>query len=483
MNRSKLQLALFGSLSAILVGFIVFIDPLIAMLIIITVAVLLLLMFKPLANYLLVILLIHLVYISIIIRHIGVPYIYTILDSYLGLAIIIWGVSRAIKVVEPYPGCPLDSLITMFVGLVLLSLLWSQDFDIGVLQAYRFLMVILFSIVLSLSIIKDWRHMNTVIWLTIALGVIDGILCFISLYVYPEWPVLYEDTSKYYLLKIFFNIESIGKRGHGLSPPLTTAFMLGFSLFLVMGQFLVAKAKKWRSFIGVIMLFIMVALTSTLSKGPLISTVGGFMFLFTQLKPLRGKLVTASSGLVAAIIFSFVLANITDLGKTVGFTKHQFSIEEGTSISTRKEWWKTSVKKGIESYGLGVGVGGLPRHLKPFVSDPHNVYVSAFAELGFPGFLLFIGLLYKAFSYFMRAVRESKSEYCKRVTLAFIGGYVQILLALFLQFDYMNYLLWSYLGFGLVIARLALLAPSGFMDEGLPYYAKKCSIVHSKSYF
>lgn len=475
--NSLVRYSILGIFSAIW-ALLFFMEPLWAFIGFALAFVLLVLVLRPFFTYLTAVVLMHAVYVVLIMKNLQAAYVYTVLDLFLVVAAFTWAGTRLFKIVStPYPKTPCDPYVVLFAVLMLVSLSWSHNYQLGAMQLLRIFPLLVYSFLITLAVVDTDKKIRIVLWLIVSLAVIDSLVSFYSLYLYPHYAVLYSKVTDAGSLKILFNIANVGKRGHSLMPPLTTALVLGFSALVTFGLMLVVKNRFKRVAVFMSGILIITGLMSTLSKGPLLAMMAGFFFMFMAIKPVRRHIFTALITLLAVVVFSFLLSNINTLTKSVGFTQHQLSDKQGSSTKTRSKWWADSVEKIKDTYGLGVGIGGLPRYLRPQVTDPHNAYISVFAELGFAGFFLFMIILWIAFKSYLGAIRASKSEYYKRILLGYLAGLVQLLLALFLQFDYIVYLLWWYLGLGFAISRLAIRAPEGYLDEGLPYYSDKRSIV------
>jgi O-antigen ligase len=367
--------------------------------------------------------------------------------------------------------------LLLFVSLAALSLLWTADFNTGIVDLSKLIMVLLGSFIITTSVLNSHWKLNTVIWIIIVMGIFDSIVCFYSLYIYPDFTSTSLIETKDFEATLFFNSPTmIGKRGHSFSHPLTTSFWLNFALILSFGKFITSSRKK-RIFIAFIILLMLNAHLTTLSKGPLISLIGGLIFLFFFIKPIKKLFFTSIAILVIIIILSFITSNITRIDKAVGYTAQS---GKGESASNRLKWWKTSIEKSLEMYGIGTGTGGIQKYLKPTAPHPHSLYMHTFGELGFIGIGLLVTIYYLAFKSYFLALRETKNEYYRRILITYMGGLVAMLLAFLFDFEYKFLLGWWYIGFGFAIAKLANEAPLEYMEENLPLYKDSKSIVTSQ---
>lgn len=438
---------------------------------------LLVLIIKPGWSYFLLILSYHCSYLMTKLIHEKIDYFYTPGEILLVVMFFLWFVSRSINTVAPYPKTACDIPLLLFVSLALLSLFWSHDFYYGVDQMLRLFFVSIGSLVLALSIINTHSIINKIIWFIIIIGVVDSIICFFALYTYPDYPATNLYKAKDFQIYLMFNMHFVGKRGHAFCHPLTTALWLNIALILSFGKFITTKGNI-KILIGIIMFLLLTAQLTTMGKGPVIAIIGGFVFLFLFIKPLKKAFFISIIILFVTIVTSFVLANITQLKKVSAVTAHQMTYgDEDSSTSSRTRWWSTGIKKGLETYGLGVGIGGIRKYLYPRgVPHTHNVYVGAFAELGFIGLSLLLLIYFITFKTCFEALRQCKSEYYKRILLAYMGGFVMLLIDIATDSNYVIDLIWWYIGFGLALAKFAKEAPHGYMEENLPFFEDGKSI-------
>ena len=161
------------------------------------------------------------------------------------------------------------------------------------------------------------------IWIIIAMGVLNSIISFVSIYTYPDYTYTKLINSKYVSLVVIFNDTAVvGKRGHAFAHPLTTAYGLNFVLMLSFGKCMTLKKYK-KLALGVLMFLMLTAHLTTLSKTPLIALIAGIIFFFYASKPIRKIFFISGAVLIVVVIISFVLANITDLENSTRYTYNQ----------------------------------------------------------------------------------------------------------------------------------------------------------------
>lgn len=390
-------------------------------------------------------------------------YLYPLGDLFILIVFLLWGFSRAANLAKSYSKTPCDIPLLLFVGLSILSLLWADDYKSWMYQFLR-LSFGLGAFLVTILLINNHKILNTAIWIIIIMGVLNSIICFVSIYTYPDYTHIKLFESKYANFVIFFNDTSVvGKRGHAFAHPLTTAYWLNFALILSFGKVITIQGYK-KLVLCFLMFLMLTAHLTTLSKTPLLALIAGLIFFFYSYKPIRRVFFISVGVLIVVIGVSFILANITDLENSTRYTYNQLTgYNEYSSSTSRMDWWTTSVKKSLESYGLGVGLGGTPKYLTPIkiphshINAPHshNVWVNTFGDLGFIGLGLLVLIYFFAFKSYVAALRQCKNEYYKRILLSYISGFVIMLLFILTDYDYTATILWWYMGLGFAIARLA----------------------------
>jgi O-antigen ligase len=176
----------------------------------------------------------------------------------------------------------------------------------------------------------------------------------------------------------------------------------------------------------------------------------------------------------------FVLANIHRVTNTIKYATRQMSTaDDQTSVSTRKVWWENAIEQCSRTYGVGVGIGGLQQYLEGSGKPPHahSVYLDALGELGILGLALTLIIHFLALRTFLHALKHSRSEYYRRLLLAYLGGFISLLLSICINYGHINYAIWWYMAVGFVLARCANRAPASFKLSQLPYYRQGQSMV------
>jgi O-antigen ligase len=400
-------------------------------------------------------------------------------DYFLLFTPLLWLLSRLIGSSKQYTGTSIDLLLLAFVFLASFSLLWSHDYSTGKVHLLKLFVSIFGTFVVAISTLTSRKYFRGLLWLVFTIGIINSTICFFSVLTYPSYSkanIL--DIGSLHVNLIFVDEKAVGNRGHGFSHPLTTASWLVTSIYMSIALFLTTPSKKRRVLIGLMAAFMLAALMTTMSKGPLIAFFISLTMMFYFLKPLRNKIFTAVSVLVVCVIIAFIIGNSSNINKLINLTGRQLSTEDSnTSTSSRLDWWGTTLNKGFDTNGVGVGIGGLKQYLSKQAMHPHNTYISAFGELGLLGFVLILSIYFTAFASYWRSLRQCNNEYYRRVLLVYIAGYGATLMSIFVNYGYTNTATWWYMGIGFVLTQIASDQPPDRHEELLPYYKKDMSLV------
>jgi len=143
----------------------------------------------------------------------------------------------------------------------------------------------------------------------------------------------------------------------------------------------------------------------------------------------RGAFLGAVIGVIAALILApkgqrkriWPLVLVGAIGSVTlmdsGFVERMGTLEGGqrekdASAQDRIASWKAGLRM-AQDHPLGVGPGNFAAHMGHYLEghhgrDTHNTYIRCLAELGVPGFALFVGLIVNAFLVVSHAIRSSE---------------------------------------------------------------------------
>ena len=399
-------------------------------------------------------------------------------ESFLLMLIPLWLLSRALKISDPYEKSPCDVPILLFFSLAVFSLLWVTDYTSAVKQLVQLFIGIAGTFWVTISIINSPHRLRGLLKLVLVIGIINGVICFFSVYTYPDFPGIVLLKNRYMTIEAMFNISFVGRRGHAMAHPLTTAIWLDFAMIFGTVMFLTTRNRVLRICLVCAMYFILCALMTTLSKGPLLALIAGYLCLFLMLRPTRKFYFSSLVLMGGTVVSAFSVSHITRLKTIINFTAHQLSgADQGSSLATRMEWWGIAWHKCMDTNGFGVGIGNLPQYLTMNAPHPHSVYFSALGELGVLGLALLLWILATAVKRHIQVLQGCENEFYRRILAVYLGGFVTLLGICFLDLNYIVLVSWWYLGLGFAISKLASRASAGYRDESLPFNTSGKSMI------
>jgi len=206
------------------------------------------------------------------------------------------------------------------------------------------------------------------------------------------------------------------------------ALYLSISFFIVLFYFHTSINKKYENIFCVItMLFTVVCLIFTFSRGGLIGfSTGIILYFIFNIKRLYKKFYIIPILITLSLIIINIDTNYFNNYFYNTFINRSQDVLEGTGMfEVRKNLSFSSLHMGLEHPILGVGRGNFPLNSKSYLISqgvdwkeegnfyknliPHNTLVGIFAEMGIVGFLIFISLFIFMFYKFYKSKNLPKS--------------------------------------------------------------------------
>jgi len=162
---------------------------------------------------------------------------------------------------------------------------------------------------------------------------------------------------------------------------------------------------RWAAILGVVLLPMLILMTQ--SRGVFL---GLLVFIAIALAGQRRRLrLVFRLGVVALLLAAIVPAGVWDRVGSLRHATSTASLEqvdgaEGSALQ-RFEIWRVGWKISRDHPLMGVGLGAYPLHHERYALDPefnptaqgprdtHSLYLRVLAETGYPGFLLYFGML------------------------------------------------------------------------------------------
>ncbi|MCG2722787.1 MAG: hypothetical protein L6290_12370, partial [Thermodesulfovibrionales bacterium] len=197
-------------------------------------------------------------------------------------------------------------------------------------------------------------------------------------------------------------------------------------------------------------------------------------FFLVHLRPLKNWLVTCLFIILAASIALSILVRIGDLGGSLKYTGRQLEVESGgSSVETRLAWWKRGMEKLIDTNGVGYGAGGFIKTVPYPVPD--GAHPAVLFDFGILGLFLWILIYVSSFLTFYTHLKNCNNEYYRRLLLAYLAGYITMVISWIVTLHYDRIDLFLYLGLGYALVRVSEL--HALDKPKLPFYTDKETLI------
>lgn len=203
----------------------------------------------------------------------------------------------------------------------------------------------------------------------------------------------------------YFHLLPFKLADHFLKSRITHSLFIGFLGFIALHKIYYPHNRAFWIIVLILAIFNLFVICDGRTGQLSFLLMCGLFFL--QLFNLRTALIAATFLLAGfSILFIFTPLGerfIEGINESIGFYQHDPSADS-TSMGIRLHFWQYSITMIQQNLWLGSGVGGMPflfNQLFPeqlqVMSNPHNEYLLLGTQLGLPGLLLFIFLIYRLF--------------------------------------------------------------------------------------
>lgn len=392
-----------------------------------------------------------------------------------------WIIRRLVRLRDPYPGTSCDWFFAVFCGWAALSLLWTTDLYQGYFEIFR-LFVCIAAFILTVALIQDEKMLRFVFYIFISIGILQAILCVVSVYStmgLKERYSFYDPIGFYNYIWARHTMSwlgggEVGGRGEGFAVPHTVAAFLNLPIIFGIGFFMVTESMRKRSLWLVVVIVMMAGNFSTLTKSTIVSLWVGLTFLLVHLRPLKKWLVTCLFIILAASIALSTLVHIGNLGGSLEYTERQLKAESGgSSVGSRLTWWKRGMEKLIDTNGVGYGAGGFIKTVPYPVPD--GAHPAVLFDFGILGLLFWVLIYASSFLTFYTHLKNCNNEYYRRLLLAYLAGYVTMVISWIVTLHYDRIDLFLYLGLGYALVRIS--ASHALDKPKLPFYTNEETLI------
>jgi O-antigen ligase len=319
-------------------------------------------------------------------------------------------------------------ILLVFLSLIFLSLIYSDDRMNGFINATRFLVLLVFVGLLT-NLVASRKHVIRGLIVISVLCVILSMMSVMESLLNPEVVIqnflsqgaklnrsaaggIYDDPNRFaasLFIPLAFGFSVMNSR---LDNKYRVA---GGILFLVILGGIVTSYSR-SGFLGVVMICVL------------------NIYLFRKYKPF----------LVLGSVAFVIILSLPSLRMTMfSYSERILDLLAGAgddSSNIRVLLGFASIEMLLDSYGLGVGFDAFGDHFTSYYSvqktlgvvEPHNITYTILAELGVQGFFIFVVLLFLLFRDSIVNVRNSRAEVDKIISITLLSSFFGYIL--FYQF-------------------------------------------------
>ena len=263
-----------------------------------------------------------------------------------------------------------------------ITLLWSINVGEGV-AIWLELVSGLFIFLLFGSFIRTKEDIKRFLLVWICVGAFLGSMTFMSKWYWGEVHYRLLDN-----LQFFISLINEKDRAAGFTGVNHAATILNFVIVMGTALFLISKGGR-RIKLFFLLFFLLCVVVMTGSKSGFGGLIVSFGLLYLMI-PGEGKKIRYSFITVCCLCAGVMIGSIITSGSVT--TARVTSVGAAFSFETRFNWWSKGFKALFETYGIGVGIGGLREIISP-VRYAHNIFLSVLFDLGGIGFSIFMVLL------------------------------------------------------------------------------------------
>ncbi len=202
------------------------------------------------------------------------------------------------------------------------------------------------------------------------------------------------------------------------------------------------------------------------SRMGVLSLLAGLIFFYSRFPHYRKNLIKVSFAIFIVVFFIYFATAANNLEKALerwfGLVVSYPGLESTTL--NRLEIWAIGFDKLINSYGIGMGIGGLKKYLD--VPHAHSVYLSVLFDLGFIGLWILIWLITTIANTIRNSIKTCRNPSYRILLWAYGGGLIAVGIHGLSDFEYI------FPGFfeiplfiGLIMATVRLAAQEGISGK------------------
>lgn len=349
-------------------------------------------------------------------------------------------------------------LMFFFFGWAAISLFWTHD----LYHATNMITTLLISIIMIpafLALVKDKEHLYKVLNIFPFIGLVLGIALLIS-----KWHSGTKQISIFHGVVFSISLITDEKRPGGFASPNMAAAIMNMFLFIDIA--LINRGNLLKKIaLGLVAIFLIVCSLLTASKAGAASLFVGLFLLVFIVPYLQEWKIRIT--IIFLLFMSFMLAIVGEfLVKRV-----QLLIEKGMSITgDRLGWWAKGFSKLMDTYGIGLGIGGFLKYIDP-VPGVHSLYFSLLFDLGVVGFLLFMIIIAFLVNNLRKAFKICRDRETIFIMYCFVVNLITFGIQALFNEDFHSMHFWLLMSLMLTVLKIALKTDGGALNTS-PEYVK-----------
>ncbi len=346
---------------------------------------------------------------------------------------------------------PIDIYYPIFLSWAMLSLIWAPHFFNALAHLFALVMAFLLYYITCFAI-QNEKSLEYVIWGWWSVGII-----FFFLAIMQYFSVVKMDVS------FTMGILEGYSRVTGLSgSPSAFARIMILVFFAMLGAYHLFENNIKKALVRIALLCSLLVIVLTLSRSGFIGLFAGlFLYSLRFVRHLSVKHVIFIFLLgVAFFVFGF-LVNINFMERIESI----FNFYKQGAWIIRLSVWSAAYEMFMDTYGLGVGLGGFEALFKLYFDPPfrvgnvpphtHSIYMDLLTHFGVIGFILLAAMMVKLVFYLYQLLKRLEMTGIGKALLAFCCG----LLSSFIQNIISGLVhiseIWVYMGMIVACAKIA----------------------------
>jgi len=344
---------------------------------------------------------------------------------------------------------PLNLPLLSFISIILLSMVWSNNFIVSLKELPLFLSGPLLYFIIVNNINKD-KQINLFVNSLLIIGGLFGIYGIFQ-YNGIDLPYWAGNVERQQVFGLFGNVNYFAEF---LIIPLPIALSL----------FFVTKNKLGKSLLLISIFAMGTSLILTFTRGSYLAMGISSIFIFSLFLTIRGrmalqknkKIIILAIVAIIMVLTLFIIPTPLNSEDTVIYKiKSRIQISEligGVASKRRIANWASTIMMIKDHPLLGSGIGtykynilsyqaeffdrGENRTIYPygFPDKAHNEYLQLWAELGIVGLIIFLWLMFTYFNYGIKYLKREKDKQKQGIIIGLMGTVAAVLVDAIFEF-------------------------------------------------